>query len=49
MPKLIPDWPKTSLLESVFDQLPDAVVLWDPELRIVGVNRSAERLPRHVL
>ena len=32
------------MLESVFDQLPDALVLWDHELRITGVNRSAERL-----
>jgi PAS domain S-box-containing protein len=34
----------TRVLQSVFDQLADALVLWDPELRITGVNRSAERL-----
>jgi PAS domain S-box-containing protein len=44
MSKLIPGWQKTSVLESVFDQLSDALVLYDPEFRITGVNRSAERL-----
>jgi len=42
--KLTPDWQKTSVFESVFDQLPDALVLYDPEFRITGVNRSAEEL-----
>jgi len=42
--KLISGWQKTSVLESVFDQLSDALVLYDPEFRITGVNRSAERL-----
>ena len=32
------------MLESVFDQLSDALILYDPEFRITGVNRSAERL-----
>jgi PAS domain S-box-containing protein len=32
------------VLESVFDQLSDALILYDPEFRITGVNRSAERL-----
>jgi PAS domain S-box-containing protein len=31
-------------LESVFDQLSDALVLYDPEFRITGVNRAAEKL-----
>ena len=44
MSKLISGWQKTSVLESVFDQLSDALVLYDPEFRITGVNRSAERL-----
>ena len=44
MSKLIPGWQKTSVLESVFDQLSDALVLYDPDFRITGVNRSAERL-----
>jgi len=32
------------MLEAVFDQLSDALVLYDPEFRITGVNRSAEKL-----
>ncbi len=44
MSKLTPDWQKTSVLESVFDQLSDALVLYDPEFRITGVNASAEKL-----
>ncbi len=40
----MPGWQKTSVLESVFDQLSDALVLYDPEFRITGVNRSAEKL-----
>ena len=44
MSKLTPGWQKTSVLESVFDQLSDALVLYDPEFRITGVNRSAEKL-----
>ena len=44
MSKLTPGWQRTSLLESVFDQLSDALVLYDPEFRITGVNRSAEKL-----
>jgi PAS domain S-box-containing protein len=31
-------------LESVFDQLSDALLLYDPDFRITGVNRSAEKL-----
>jgi PAS domain S-box-containing protein len=44
MSKLTPGWQHASLLESVFDQLSDALVLYDPEFRITGVNRSAEKL-----
>jgi len=44
MSKLTKDWQKISVLESVFDQLSDALVLYDPEFRITGVNRSAEKL-----
>jgi two-component system response regulator AtoC len=44
MSKLTPGWQKTSVLESVFDQLSDALLLYDPEFRITGVNRSAEKL-----
>jgi PAS domain S-box-containing protein len=44
MSKLTPGWQNASVLESVFDQLSDALVLYDPEFRITGVNRSAEKL-----
>ncbi|MDR3701628.1 MAG: sigma 54-interacting transcriptional regulator [Candidatus Sulfopaludibacter sp.] len=44
MSKLTPGWQQTSVLESVFDQLSDALVLYDPDYRITGVNRAAERL-----
>jgi PAS domain S-box-containing protein len=44
MSKLTPGWQSTSVLEAVFDQLSDALILYDPEFRITGVNRSAEKL-----
>ena len=44
MSKLMPGWQSISVLESVFDQLSDALVLYDPEFRITGVNRAAEKL-----
>jgi PAS domain S-box-containing protein len=44
MSKLTPGWQKTSVLEAIFDHLSDALVLYDPELRITGINRSAEKL-----
>jgi PAS domain S-box-containing protein len=44
MSKFIQGWQKTSVLEEVFDQLSDALVLYDPEFRITGVNRAAEKL-----
>src|SRR3954452_2037020 len=44
MSKITPGWQRSSVLESVFDQLSDALILYDPEFRITGVNRSAEKL-----
>jgi PAS domain S-box-containing protein len=44
MSKLTPGWQRTSVLESVFDQLSDALVLYDAEFSITGVNRAAEKL-----
>jgi len=35
---------RTHFLEAIFDQLSDAVVLYDNDLQIVGVNQAAERL-----
>src|SRR5436190_20308920 len=44
MSKLAPAWQKASVLEAVFDQLSDALVLYDPDFTITGVNRAAEKL-----
>ena len=44
MSKLTPAWQRVGVLESVFDQLSDALVLYDPEFRVTGVNRAAEKL-----
>src|SRR5690242_19682189 len=44
MAKLTPGWQKASVLESVFDQLSDALVLYDPEFTITGVNQAVEKL-----
>jgi two-component system response regulator AtoC len=44
MSKLTPEWQRTPLLEAVFDQLSDALILYDPEFTITGVNRAAEKL-----
>ena len=44
MSKFTPSWQRTSVLESVFDQLSDALILYDPEFCITGVNRAAEKL-----
>ena len=44
MSKLLPGWQNPNVLESVFDQLTDAMVLYDPEFKITGVNQSAEKL-----
>jgi len=44
MSKLTPGWQNSSVLETVFNQLSDALVLYDPEFRITGVNEAAEKL-----
>src|SRR5689334_15727821 len=44
MSNLTPDWDQPSVLRAVFDQLSDALVLYDPDFIITGVNRAAERL-----
>jgi PAS domain S-box-containing protein len=44
MSKLSPEWRRAPVLESVFDQLSDALVLYDAEFLITGVNRAAEKL-----
>ncbi len=44
MSKLVPDWQRASVLEAVFDRLSDALVLYDKDLVITGVNQAAEKL-----
>ena len=38
VPKLSPSWQKPSVLEAVFDQLSDGVILYDRNLVVTGVN-----------
>jgi PAS domain S-box-containing protein len=42
--KLDPAWQRAPVLEAVFDQLADAIVLYDREMVITGVNQAAEKL-----
>ena len=42
--RLAPKWQQNNVLEAVFDQLSDALVLYDNDHVISGVNRAAERL-----
>ncbi|MBX9603313.1 MAG: sigma 54-interacting transcriptional regulator [Bryobacteraceae bacterium] len=44
MSRLLPKWKRPEILEAVFDQISDALVLYDPAMHIVGANRAAERL-----
>jgi len=37
-------WQRPEILEAIFDQLSDAVFLYDKGLHIVGVNQAAQRL-----
>ena len=44
MSKLVPEWQRASVLEAVFDQLSDALLLYDKDFVITGVNTAAEKL-----
>src|SRR3974390_2531834 len=44
MSKLLPKWQQSNVLEAVFDQLSDALVMYDSNHLITGVNRAAEKL-----
>ena len=44
MAKLDPQWRQPGVLEAIFDQLSDALLLYDRDRRITGANRAAERL-----
>jgi PAS domain S-box-containing protein len=37
-------WQRPEILEAIFDQLSDALFVYDKNLRIVGANQSAQRL-----
>src|SRR5450755_4019534 len=41
---LAADWRRPEILEAIFDQLSDALFIYDNNLHIVGVNQAAERL-----
>src|SRR5271165_1790406 len=44
VPYLSAQWQRPEVLESIFDQLSDALFVYDKRLHIVGVNQSAQRL-----
>jgi PAS domain-containing protein len=44
MAKLSAGWQNAKILGSVFDQLSDALILYDANQVITGVNAAAERL-----
>ena len=44
MPNLTSKWQKTNLIEAVFDQLADALIVYDTELVITGINKAAEKM-----
>src|SRR5690242_1397959 len=44
MSKFTPGWQNAGILEDVFDQLSDALVLYDSDFCITGVNSAAEKL-----
>ncbi len=44
MSKLVPKWQQASVLQAIFDQLSDALVLYDNQQCITGMNRAAEKL-----
>ena len=44
MPFLAPKWQRAEILEAIFDQVSDALFLFDKDLKIVTVNRAAQRL-----
>jgi PAS domain S-box-containing protein len=41
---LAPKWQRPEIFEAVFDQLSDALFLYDKDLNVVGVNQAAQRL-----
>ncbi len=44
MSRLVPEWQRASVLEAVFDQLSEALLLYDKDFLITGVNEAAEKM-----
>ena len=44
MAKLSKEWGRVNVLEAVFDQLSDAMIIYDPNQVIQGVNEAAEKM-----
>jgi two-component system response regulator AtoC len=44
VPVLAPRWQRPEVLQAIFDQLSDALFLYDKDLYITGVNLAAQRL-----
>src|SRR5690349_4455109 len=44
VPFLAPKWQRAEILEAIFDQVSDALFLFDKDLKIVTVNLAAQRL-----
>ncbi|MDX1983129.1 MAG: sigma 54-interacting transcriptional regulator [Bryobacteraceae bacterium] len=44
MSKLLEKWHQARVLEAVFDQLSDALILYDTDMQITGMNRAAEHM-----
>ena len=44
VPVLAPSWQRPDVLQAIFDQLSDALFLYDKDLYITGVNQAAQRL-----
>ena len=44
MPVLAPLWERPEVLQAVFDQLSDAIFVYDKDLNIIGINQAAQRL-----
>ena len=42
--KILHEWRTPEVLAAVLDQISDAIILYDRDLRITGINRAAERL-----
>lgn len=42
MSKLLENWQQSKVLSAVFDQLSDAIILYDSDMQITGVNKAAE-------